>query len=50
MSHGRDFYAKTGWYSYFPFDGGLFPLPPPEGLPVLEGQFGLFAIVYRFNS
>lgn len=23
------------------FLGGLFPLPPPDGLPVLLGQFGL---------
>lgn len=24
---------------YFPF-GGLFPLPPPEGFPVVLGAFG----------
>jgi hypothetical protein len=24
------------------FDGGLFPLPPPEGFPVVLGQFGFF--------
>jgi hypothetical protein len=25
---------------YLPFDGGLFPRPPPDGLPVLLGAFG----------
>jgi hypothetical protein len=27
---------------YFPFgrEGGLFPLPPPDGLPVVLGPFG----------
>ena len=37
---------KAKVFVYFFFAGGLFPLPRPEGLPVLEGQFGLFAIVF----
>lgn len=28
---------------YLPFAGGLFPLPPPDGLPVLLGT--LFGVV-----
>jgi hypothetical protein len=38
-------------FSYLPPLGGLFPLPPPEGLPVVLGAFtGFepFAIIFDF--
>ena len=31
---------RLHYHDYFPF-GGLLPLPPPDGLPVLLGQFEL---------
>lgn len=36
----RDPCKRYNECSYFPLDGGLLPLPPPEGLPVRLGQFG----------
>ena len=37
----NDGYVNRGYRLPHFFDGGLFPLPPPDGLPVLLGQFGL---------
>jgi len=35
-------------YSFY-FDGGLLPLPPPDGLPVVDGALtDIFLIFYSF--
>jgi hypothetical protein len=48
--------GRSGFFFYyFPFgfgEGGLFPLPPPDGLPVVLGAltgFGFFAIFIRLR-
>jgi hypothetical protein len=45
--------APSPIYYFLGLAGGLFPLPPPEGFPVVLGPFAglpLFAMVIKFKN
>jgi hypothetical protein len=43
--------ASPALFFYFPL-GGLFPLPPPDGFPVVLGAFTGFpiALIFKLNN